>query len=559
VYRTGIQEYWGAEPPAALAFFENEKLVVCAATQWASHVKRSLSLVLARPLETIEVIPTKTGMSLDGKIWYPSLIACQAALGTVVTGKPVRLCLTRADSFRYSPKRNKTEVFIASMFGENNEHLGTEIKVTADLGASGVFTDEIVDRTCLGSLGAYTVAPVKIEGRAIKTNVPPQGPFEGYGLSQGFFAAERHIARVADVLHVAPTEWRRQRFFRKNDSLAIGVPLKEIYLEQVMDAVSAMCDYDRRWASYELLRNRRHDKGDTPLRGIGIALAYQGSGFLYSADKGGYAVEATLGREGLEIKTSAVPSDETSLAIIRNIAAKILSIEAEAVNVIADDTIDAGPLSNSRSAIIITLIERCCSSLKKQRHNIPATARCAYKPAKAQRWGGMPDQGGRDQGKGKTIDQNALSHISWGAAVAEIEIERKTFIPKIRGLWLCIEGGRILSESRAQYAVKTAAAQALGWASRELLAYDEGDRGNGGHIGDSAIYNYDILSPADIPNISVKFLETGASAPKGIGELPFSTIPAAYVQAVSQALDHPFEKIPLTAKDMWEAEEEGNR
>jgi CO/xanthine dehydrogenase Mo-binding subunit len=41
--------------------------------------------------------------------------------------------------------------------------------------------------------------------------------------------------------------------------------------------------------------------------------------------------------------------------------------------------------------------------------------------------------------------------------------------------------------------------------------------------------------------------------PKGIGELPFSTVPAAYVQAVSQALDHPFEKLPVCAEDIWEA------
>jgi CO/xanthine dehydrogenase Mo-binding subunit len=43
---------------------------------------------------------------------------------------------------------------------------------------------------------------------------------------------------------------------------------------------------------------------------------------------------------------------------------------------------------------------------------------------------------------------------------------------------------------------------------------------------------------------------------KGIGELPFNCVPAAYIQAVSQAIDYPFEKIPLTPPDLRNVEKE---
>jgi CO/xanthine dehydrogenase Mo-binding subunit len=122
-----------------------------------------------------------------------------------------------------------------------------------------------------------------------------------------------------------------------------------------------------------------------------------------------------------------------------------------------------------------------------------------------------------------------------------------SFTPVVRGLWLGIDGGRILSESRARTSLKTAAIQALGWASRERLAYQEGA------IPKEGIDSYDIPGPLDIPPVRIDFLRNNGADPKGIGDIPFSCVPAAYVQAVSQAMDHRFGKIPLLPEDIWEA------
>lgn len=543
-YKTGIQEHWYAEPHTALASF-SDTMTVYTATQWVFYVQRSVSQCLSLPPERVVIVPTKLGVHLDGKLWYPALVACHAALGAFITGKPVRLSLTREEDFRYSPKRNATEIHITSSLGEDGELLGTEIKLLADLGAAPVFTDEILDQTCLGSFGVYRASNVRLKAEAIKTNIPPQGPFAGFGLSQGFFAMERQASRIADALRVEPSEWRKQHALRKNDSLAIGAPLKDaVYLEQVLDSVSAMGDYKRKWASYELLRRRRRESAfkekETPLRGIGIAGAYQGSGFLY-AGKTAWSVEATLETGGfLEIRTSAVPANDAFVPIVQHLAAKVLAIEPDKVRLNTESTApDSGPSSSSRNIAVITqLIERCCMAIKKQRPHapFPLTVRRVYKPSRAQSWG--------DQ---KTFDPNVFSRISFGAAVVEVEIACGSLIPNIRGLWLCIDGGKILFLERAQNAVKTSAIHALGWASREHLFYTDGK------IAEKLVYRYDISSPADAPFMNVSFLETGAPAPKGIGELPFSTLPAAYIQAVSQALDYPFERIPISAEDLWKA------
>jgi CO/xanthine dehydrogenase Mo-binding subunit len=199
---------------------------------------------------------------------------------------------------------------------------------------------------------------------------------------------------------------------------------------------------------------------------------------------------------------------------------------------------DSGPSSLSRNITVITkLVERACTAIRKQRFRdpLPITVRRSYHPLNVPGW------------EGKPYDQASLSHLSWGAAVVEVEIDPVEYTPKIRGAWLGVDGGRILSEERARRSLKFSIIQALGWASRENLTYEEGQ------MPLKYIYDYDIPSPQDIPPTHIDFLWSDTVNPKGIGELPFNCVPAAYVQAVSQAMDHHFEKIPLSSREVWEA------
>jgi CO/xanthine dehydrogenase Mo-binding subunit len=131
----------------------------------------------------------------------------------------------------------------------------------------------------------------------------------------------------------------------------------------------------------------------------------------------------------------------------------------------------------------------------------------------------------------------------------EIEIDPVSLKPLVRGIWLAAEGGKILSQDRARRSLKIAAINALHWSCREDVIYENGI------IPPEIIQYYGLVSPEEVPPIHIDFLLNDNAAPKGIGELPYSCVPAAYVQAVSQAMDHPFEKIPLSARDVWDVEE----
>jgi len=568
-YSTGIQDHWYAEPVGAVTLYNedvksknetegkkgqknkksNNILVVRTATQWPYHVKRSVSRTLGIDPDSVNIEPTSLNIHMDGKLWYPSLVASHAALGTFLTKKPVRLILNREEDFLYTPKRCNTDIDIASIVDENGNINAAEIDISVNLGAYAVNSQEIIDQVCLGSLGYYNIQNLKINAKASRTNIPPQGAFSGFGLAQGFFAMERHVSYIADMLEQDPAQWRKSHA-NSRMILPSGMASKNhVSGEALIESAAKMSGYYRKRASYELLRQSRKgkniDKKEYP-RGIGIALGFQGNSLLYHGrDNGVYGVEVTLTKEGiLEIKTSITSSDEDYVKIWANVASLILSIDPELVRVQNVQSPDCGPSCASRNITIITkMVEKCCHSIKKQRlHDpLPITVRRSTKPQY-----GVLCEGRFLPQEGKNIDISGFSKLGMAAAVVEVAIDIVECMPKIRGVWLGIDGGKIISANRARRCITRSAAQALGWAFAENIEYSDGS------LPKYHFNNFAIPSPADIPPIHVDFLEESCDEAKGIGELPFTCIPAAFLQAVSQAMDYCFKSIPLKRSEIWE-------
>ena len=537
-YETGAQEHLYPESQGAVAHFKGDILTIYTATQWPFNIKRSIAKMLNIPHNKIIIEQTENSLHLDGKIIFPSLISCQAALASFITKFPIRLKLSRMEDFRYTSKRSASETHIVSSLDEIGNVINTEIITAIDIGSQDIFTGEMLNQICLGSLGLYKLGKINLEGIALKTRKPPQGPMEGFGMSQGMFAIERHVSRLADTLKQDPAEWRKQNCVKKN------APINEL-----IDSVAGFSDYYRKWASYELLKKNMKKKWELNeheiKRGIGLSMSFQNSGFLNTvfSDNGSYGVELTLGKDSsLVIKTSILPNSIGNEKIWRDLAASILGIDKNLISIkTTSKNIDSGPDCLSRKITDITsLVEKGLKAIRKQRFRdpLPITVRRNTKLEKSQAI------------KNSELTINQLDKNSLAAAVVEIEIDNISLQPIIHGIWMIVDAGRILSLSNAKKTLKLAIINALSWTIQEHVVYKNGE------IPLNNIKHYDILEPVDIPPIHIDFLQHNNAhsnpIPKGIGELAYSCIPAAYSQAVSQAMDHPFEKIPLSQEDLWD-------
>ncbi|MDR1858951.1 MAG: xanthine dehydrogenase family protein molybdopterin-binding subunit [Treponema sp.] len=573
-YSTGIQEHWYSEPTGAFAWLEQAEpaedqgkgrartgtLVVCTATQWPFHVRRSVAQVLGTSAAAVYVKPALTGLHMDGRFWYPSLVACHAALGAWITKRPVRLMLTREEDFSFSPKRCKTEIAVSSAIDGKGNVVGMKINAHVNLGAYEVNAQELLDNVCLGCLGVYKVPNIQFSGLAQRANIPPQGPFAGFGLAEGFFASERQASQVADRLGVDPSQWRKENFLNGGVLLQGLSSGEKNSGEQLLDSALIMSDYRRKWASYELLRIHRNQQGNLlvegeTLRGIGVALGCQSCGLLYAGqDRGSYGIEMILEKDGsLEIRTGVVSSGCSYGGIWAGIASEILGIDPEMVRISSGpDCPDSGPSVLSRNIAVITpMVEQACLAIRKQRFRdpLPIKIRKTVRPANSYAWDQwFPNPQGASQSAPRfALDTSGFSRLGWASAVVEVAIDPVEYIPKIRGVWMSVDGGKIISQDNARRSIKASVVQALGWAFREQIGYVNGV------IPAEQFCNFDIPGPSEIPPISIDFIWNSSNDPKGIGDLPFSCVPAAYLQAVSQAMDYNFESIPLKSLDIWYA------
>jgi len=541
-YSTAIQEHWYAECHGALASYSYDKMIIRTATQWPFHVRQAVATMLGVSEDDIIVEPTVLGTHLDGKLWYPSLIACFAGLATYICKKPVKVLLSRIEDFQYSPKRPASQIVLRTASGKEGELMAIESRPIVNMGSIGPFAEEFVERLILGSMGSYRCPHYRLEAYAVQSNLPPAGAFTGFGFSQANFALESHIWSITDSLQINPLEWRKKNALCKGDTLITGIPIRDaVPSEALLDSVAAMSDFNRKWSSYELLSRYHRSLPEFPieksLRGIGISLGYQGNGLLFEgADKGNFGIEVTLEKNGsLIIKSSAIISSEETKLLWADIAEDILGIPASHIEfapIRTDQVPDSGPSCLSRNITIITkLVQRACEAIRKQRFRdpLPITVKRQFRPTKAMK-DGLP-----------------FTMLSWGAAVVEVEIEPITLNPHTRGIWLIVDGGKILSEQRARRSIELASIQALQWACGSPPAYIDG------RIPPEVMEMHSIQLHHNPPPVSVEFLWNDNEYPKGIGELPFTLIPGAFAQAVSQAIGKSMRKLPILSKDIEQA------
>jgi len=495
-----------------------------------------VALALGCRAQEVSVRPTRLGIHLDGKLWYPSLLACQAAVASIACGRPAKIFLTREEDFRFTPKRARSSVSLRSALGPTGELSAMDVRIAVNVGAYGPLAEEILSQAVLACSGAYACPNLRVEGYAVVTNTPPLGAFGGLGASHSFFAIEAHANRMATLSGEDPADWKSRNVLRKGSRLLTGEPMKEeVPYEALLARVAAASDYRRKYAGYELVRKRRSGRSDGPLRGIGLALAYQGAGPFLSGDaSNSYTVEATLDKDlKVRILTSAAGGAGRVIDVWRRSAANILGVGIESVYIAPPDTDqvpDSGPSTLSRNVSVVNrLIERACEAVQKRRFRdpLPLTARSIYRVPKPIKW------------EGGQVSGSPFDTASWACAALELELDSWTLEPRPLGVWLCVDGGHVVAPDRAAAALRSGVADALGTCLTERFDLSSG-------ADESAYFRFGLLPLQRLPPISVEFLDPARNAAvKGIGELPFDTVPAAFLSALSQAAGSAFSSLPV--------------
>ena len=154
------------------------------------------------------MVQTETGGGFGGKEEYPSMIAGHAALLALKSGRPVKIIYDRVEDMVATTKRHPSIVRHRTGVTRDGRLVAMDIDVLIDGGAYATLSPVVLSRGCIHAAGPYRCDNVRIRGRAVMTNTPPNGAFRGFGAPQTQFAVEVHMERIAEALGIDPVELR---------------------------------------------------------------------------------------------------------------------------------------------------------------------------------------------------------------------------------------------------------------------------------------------------------------------------------------------------------------
>ena len=239
-FETPWTEHAFLEPECAVSFLDGDGDVFIYSTDQSAHqTLHECQLLLGT--KKVKVQNALVGGGFGGK--EDMTVQHHAALLTYLTGRPVKVKLTRAESLLIHPKRHRFEMDFTMGCDENGIIQGVKAKVVTDTGAFASLGSPVLERACTHAAGPYQYQNFEIEGTAYYTNNPPAGAFRGFGVTQTCFATESLLNMMADEVGITPWEIRYRNAIRPGGVLPNGQIVDESTgLVETLDAVKPYYD-----------------------------------------------------------------------------------------------------------------------------------------------------------------------------------------------------------------------------------------------------------------------------------------------------------------------------
>lgn len=542
-YRVGLQEQLYIEPNGVIAVPENGGVTVYGSLQCPYYVHRALRVLLDLPEEKVRVVQTETGGGFGGKEEYPSMIAGHAAILALKSSRPVKLVYDRVEDMVATTKRHPGVIRHRTGVTRDGRLTAIEIDVLFDGGAYMTLSPVVLSRGVIHATGPYRCESVRIHGRVVRTNTPPNGAFRGFGAPQTQFAAEVHMERIAEELGMDPVRLRETNAFRPGDTTATGQKLKKD-----CSAVKVLREAVRR---SDFRAKRKAWRGTD--RGIGLALFFHGSGFTGGGEvKLASRAAIELTEKGALILVASTEIGQGTRTMHAQIVADALGIPYENVEVEAADTArvpDSGPTVASRTCMVVgKILERCAAEIRQKLGKMsPREYLAAHGPLVVTKEYAGPDGLYWDD---DTYRGDAYGAYGWGCDVVEVERDPVTFEIRPTRITAVCEIGKAIHPILAAGQIEGGTAQGVGYALIEEVVMRDGRMAN------AQLTNYLVPTTLDTPEIDVAILENpyecGPYGAKGVGEMPIDGPAPAIVNAI-RSLGVDVREIPATPERVMAA------
>lgn len=506
------------ETNGAFCYMESKNLHVCVPTKWTSSLQKHISQVLNIPIEKIFIHKTKTsGISAHG-LFRANQIAIQAALACYLTKKPVKLILTQEEQETFLPIAVKGENKQRISINKDGKIKAIEIEINIDAGNSNPFAQEIADRMTISACNFYRPENLHITTTVFKSKNPSTSLFIQNIEAQAFFAIENHMQQLANITGIFPDEIREINSVLTKKNSDFPFDINHSNFSQTIQNTIKISDFNRKYAAFHMDAVHRTLKNSNPffalhLRGIGIASAYNSSGYLgESIFSTGQKIEVSLNLDNTLVIKAVKPSEVIS-ELWKQTASDILQIDKSKIIIDSNYEIENLPEYPEEAGCNITvlnnLVRKSCMEIQRKRFKqpLPIISKKTVSASTKKLW------------NKENFSGNPYNSISSATAIVEIELDTYTYSEKVKGIWITVDCGEVFDKSAAEHSILLEIQQEL-----SNLVKDKTFTCN---------------------NCVINFVESN-SAPTQINGLVHNVLPAAFTSALSLALTTHLTKLPCT-------------
>ena len=558
VYHTKANQQTMMETFRTYCYMDHfQRLTVVSSTQIPFHIRRIVGNALNIPSSKVRVIKPRIGGGFGAK--QSSVSEVFPALVTWVTGRPSKIVFSRKESMIASSPRHEMEVHIRMGADENGIVKAIDLYTLSNTGAYGEHGPTTVGLSGHKSIALYRhTEAYRFAYDVVYTNMQAAGAYRGYGATQGIFAVESAADELAHKMGMDPVKFRELNMPMEGEALP-GYPDVPINGSCTMDKCLARAKEMIGWDEKYPFR----DMGNGKVRGVGIAMAMQGSS-IAGIDVGGADIK--LNEDGSYTLALGCSDMGTGCdTILAQMAADCLDTDMKNIVVFSVDTdispYDSGSYASSTTYATGNAVIQACGELRKRIHAFGA-----------QMLGVSEEESDFDgekvrteDGKEVTLQQIAgkatcgvcselqvvkeysspISPPPFMVGAAEVEIDKETGQIDVVDYVGVIDCGTPINPNLARVQAEGGIGQGIGMVLYEDIQYTDK-----GKIRNNSFMQYKIPNRMDIPKVRIEFEssyeKTGPFGAKSIGELVIDTPCPAIANAVYNATGVRVRELPIT-------------
>ncbi len=332
---TGGQEHLYLETQSTLCIpGEGNALRITSSTQSPSFVQKIAARVLGIPIHLVQVDILRLGGAFGGKEDQATPWAVIAALGTHLTGHPVKLILKRHEDLVNTGKRHPYSCDFTIGLNKSGQILVWEVNYFQNSGAVSDLSTAILERSLFHSTGSYFIPNVIATGYCCRTNLAPNTAFRGFGGPQAMFVIEAAIHKASAETGIPVEKIQKMNLLQPGDRFPYGMEYTCNEVKSSWELAEEFSDVAKtRKAARKFNSENRYLKKGISMMPVCFGISFT-STFLNQAS----ALVHVYTDGSVGISTGAVEMGQGVNSRIRQVAAGVFSIPLERTRVESTNT-----------------------------------------------------------------------------------------------------------------------------------------------------------------------------------------------------------------------------